>query len=127
MNKQLFITFGAVIFLFGLVSCADHSTDNAFDGVWRIDARGNGDVMVSSYFVLEQEGEELKGYVIMNNAVEIPIENVIANDTAASFTIFWGAQFHIYPEMDQLRIQTSWHGAPPFESMAIPVSKEEIQ
>ena len=126
MNQQISTVTINILVVALIVSCATRSNKNTWDGIWRIDQIVRGDVTISTYFVLNQVGQDLHGQVIINNAVELPIENVEVRDTMASFTIRWGARFELYPEHERMRILTSWNGGRPFESFAVRAGKEEI-
>jgi alpha-galactosidase len=107
-----------------LYSCM--SNKYPYNGIWKTETQGNGEVIISTYFDLKQNEKGLEGVVIMNNAVEIPIENVVVSDTLVSFTIFWGAAFNFFPKGKDMIVQTIWHGGSPIESLAKRVNEAEI-
>lgn len=107
-----------------LSSCT--SNKFKFNGIWKTESHGNGDVVISTYFDLKQNEQGLEGKVIMNNAVEIPIENVFVSDTMVSFTIFWGAKFNLFPKGKDMMVHTIWHGGTPIESIAKRADGSEI-
>ena len=107
-------------------SCSLNSDKGPYDGTWKMDSDGNGEVIISTYFDLKQSDKELDGMVIMNNAVEIPVENVVVTDTMASFTIFWGAEFNLFPDGDQMIVHTIWRGGNPIKGTAKRVNEAEV-
>ena len=115
-----------VFVVFAFSSCGNKSGNDQFNGIWRIDSKGNGSVTISTYFDLKQNKEGLAGTVTMNNAVEIPIENVVVSDTMVSFTIFWGAEFNLFLRRGIMEVYTIWHGGTPIKSLAKRVNETEI-
>lgn len=125
MKKNMVKKGFILIAFFAITSCSNNN-NLPFDGIWRMDDDGNGEVVITTYFDLQQNEDSLSGRVIMNNAVEIPIENVVVSDTMASFTIFWGAEFNLFPKGDKMVVHTIWRGGEPIKSSARPTNKAEI-
>lgn len=115
-----------ICLLLASMACTSLKMDKPYEGAWRIQKQGNGSVVIPTYFLLKQDSETLAGQVIINNAVEIPIEDVILTDTMASFTIFWGAKYTLYPHKGELRVLVSWNGSAPSEMIAEQVLTEEV-
>ncbi len=125
MEKKEIINIFILILLLVVFGCSDNK-DNPFDGIWRMDSPGNGEVVISTYFDLQQDENGLEGRVIMNDAVDIPIENVTVSDTMASFTIFWGAEFRLFPREDSMIVHTIWRGGTPIIAFAQQAAEAEI-
>lgn len=126
MNNLIGINTLLIIILMFFSSCSTNSDKYPYNGIWRMDSDGNGDVIISTYFDLQQNEDGLEGLVIMNNAVEIPAENVLVTDSMASFTIFWGAEFNLFPEGNDMLVHTIWRGGTPVKSTAKRVDESEI-
>jgi len=125
MKYLMKINFAIVFLSILFSSCSTYQNKYKFDGIWKMDSDGNGDVIISTYFDLRQNEKGLEGLVIMNNAVEIPIDNVHITDSMVSFTIFWGAEFKLFPKGNEMLVHTIWRGGTPIISTAKRGSKTE--
>ena len=108
-NASLKVCAFALLVMLGLASCQSPKGNYPLEGIWKIERDGEGGVKIQTYFDLHQDEKGLTGEVIINDAVEIPIENVVVNDSMASFTIFWGAEFRVFPDRN-METRVLWHG-----------------
>ncbi len=108
------------------LSCSVNSNKYKYNGVWKTESKGNGGVIITTYFDLKQNENGLDGFVIMNDAVKIPIGNVVVSDSMVSFTIFWGAEFNFFPKGNDMVVHTIWNGGSSLKSIAKRVSKDEV-
>lgn len=102
-------------------------TNHPFDGYWKINKVGSGNIEIPTYFILHQKDNQLTGKVRINNSVDIPIDNVTLSEKEASFTIFWGAKYICVPENDHLNVTIVWSGKPTITVKAVPVNEDETK
>jgi alpha-galactosidase len=113
--------------LAGALSCTKRGPENPFDGVWQTDEIGSGGVAKSTFFIIEQDGEEFDGYVLMNNAMKVEFDNFVREGNQLTFDIWWGVDYVVTLEEGILEAQTLWPGAEPILNTFRKVDMAAIQ
>lgn len=103
------------------------TTANAasLDGTWRIDQARAGSVTLRTYLVLHQEGTNLDGKVIINDAVDLALRKPHMEGSNAVFSVDWGTEYHVRPDGEILRVTLIYGGTSTEQATAHRVSPTE--
>jgi alpha-galactosidase len=126
IHKAFTLVFATITILAISFSCSSEKSEFPFDGVWKSVSDGNGDVKILTYFDIQQNEDGMEGVIIISDAVELEMEKVVVTDSMASFTMYWGADYILYPKGKELEVHESWGGSEPKIRMATRVKPSEI-
>jgi alpha-galactosidase len=96
------------------------------NGTWGMGVAKPWGVTLHTYFVLQQNGDNIGGTVFPNNTGGIPIRAAHMEGQDIVFKIDWGWTFHIRPEGADLRVVVSYDGDGKDEALAHRVPEASI-
>ncbi|HYD85042.1 MAG TPA: glycoside hydrolase family 27 protein, partial [Opitutus sp.] len=102
------------------------ASDSDVSGTWRIDLPRSGGVSVRTYLVLQPEGSELKGKVVINSAADLPLRKARWDGTEATFGIDWNASYRLRRDGEHLRVVIDYNGKRTEEALATRVPESEV-
>jgi len=117
-NKLLLLSILSLLF------CRADAAD--LSGSWRLEFRRRGDVTLRTYLLLRQDGSQLEGKVIINDAVDLPLRKPRVEGGEGFFSIDWNAAYHVRPAGENLQVTITYGNNRREEVMAVRVPAAEL-
>lgn len=94
-------------------------------GTWRMDQPRRGDVVLRTYFVLEQKGDTLDGKLVINNSVDLQFREPRFENGDFLFGTMWNMDFQLHPAGDKLEVSVKHHSGAVEKGIAVRAPSSE--
>jgi len=110
----------------GTIDTAKFSPGN-ISGTWRLDMVKRGNVMLTSYFIIHQDGTTFDGTIVINGAVDLPFLNPRVEGNEAVFTTTWNSDYRLRADGDKLHVTLAYSNGGKDEGFAVRVPEAETK
>jgi alpha-galactosidase len=95
-------------------------------GSWRLEFVRRGNVTLHTYLLLRQNGAQLDGKVVINNAVDLELRNPRIEGGEGFFSIDWNASYHVRRTGENLQVTITYPGNRHEDVTAVRVPETEL-